>query len=65
VLVFGIWMLAIGLAIVVAPIATARLANRLRHVPVPVRPTQSQYRWYRGFGSVIALTGAVIAAVVR
>jgi hypothetical protein len=62
---FGIWMFVIGLALVVAPIATARVANQLRHVPVPVRPTVSQYRWYRGLGSVIALTGAVIIAVVR
>jgi hypothetical protein len=61
----GIWLLVIGLALVVAPIATARRANYLRHVPVPVRPTRSQYRWYRGVGSVIALTGAVIAFVVR
>jgi hypothetical protein len=62
---FGIWVLLIGLAIVVAPIATARFANHVRFVPLPVRSTPAQYRWYRGFGAVIALTGAAIALVVR
>ena len=64
-MLFGLLLLVIGLALVVVPIATARLANHLRFVPVPVRSTRAQYRWYRSFGSVIALTGAVVAAAVR
>jgi hypothetical protein len=61
---FGLVILVIGLALVIAPIATARLANHLRFVPLPLRSTRAQYRWYRMFGSVIALTGAVVAAAV-
>jgi hypothetical protein len=63
--VWGVLLLAFGLAFALAPLGVARVTGYFRFVPYPSSPSHAQLRYFRLSGLVIAVAGVALLLLSR
>ena len=61
--VWGVFLLAFGVAFTLAPLSVARATGHIRFVPYPQSPSREQMRYFRVAGVLAAAAGIAVILV--